>query len=152
METADAGYTRSPSQDNFGRVHFQGETPGQTKCCWRQQCDNFWFWYGTRQGPKKGSQVKRLTRQQQQRCDLLSYSLMIIYVLSNVVLESTVAGVSSVSMWNFVPDNDAGIFDPQRTSCGVNERHGRTVLATRLFLESTDPCPSFGPRMITVAV
>jgi len=151
METAHAGCMRSPRQGSFGRVQFQGETPGQGKCCWMQQCNDFswvpWYkdilqWYQ----PKNSSQVKRLTRQQQKRCDLLSYSLMIIFVLSNVVLESTVAGVSSVSMWNFGPDNDAGIFDLQRTLCGVNERHGRTVLATKVVLGEHRSLPKFWPK------
>jgi len=65
---------------------------------------------------KKGSQVKRLTSQQQKRRDLLSYSIMIIFVLSNVVLETAVA---SVSKWNLGADSAAGLLDLQMTSCGM---------------------------------
>ncbi len=130
METANAGCMRSPRQGSFGRVQFQGETPGLTKCCWRQRCDNFWLWYETRQGPKKGSQVKRLTRQQQKRCDLLSYSLMIIFVLSNVILESNVA---SVSEWNLGPD--AGVFDLQMMNVVLGEHRSFPV-----FWNKDDNC------------
>jgi len=70
LETANAGCMRSPRLGSFGRVQFQDETPGQGKCCWMQQCNDFswvpWYkdilqWYQ----PKNSSQVKRLTRQQQ---------------------------------------------------------------------------------------
>ena len=80
-----------------------------------------------------------MTRQQQKRRDFLSYSLIMIFVLSNVVLENVFA---SVSKWNFGPDHEAGS-DLQRTLCGVNEHHGRTVLATKVVLGEHRSFPEF---------
>jgi len=96
MEMADDGCMRSSRQDSFDGVQLQGETPGQKEYCGMQWHNDFWLWYETKHKPqsKTGSLVKRLTKQQQKRCDFLSYSLMIIFVLSNVVLESNVASVS----------------------------------------------------------
>jgi len=41
METADDGCMWSPRPGSFGGMQFQGETPGQNKCCWMQRCYDF---------------------------------------------------------------------------------------------------------------